>query len=96
MRKLYVISAVCFVVIGIAFTILPLSAIAFIPIVIALILAFLAIHTSKVNQKELPKLILFISALLLLVAIGKVVFVKDVVAPNTPFELNKVDPQKKN
>jgi hypothetical protein len=96
MRKLYVISAVFFAVLGIVFTILPLGTIAFLPIGITLILSFLAIYKSKFNQQKLPKIILFISVLTFLVVIGKVIFVRDIVASDKLFEQNKVESKKED
>ena len=96
MRKLFVILAVAFSVLGIVFTILPLGTLAFLPIGIALIFSFLAIQKSKFNHKKLPKIILFISALTLLVVIGKVIFVKDVVVSDKQFEQKKVESKKED
>ena len=96
MRKLFVILAIFFAVLGIAFTILPLATIALLPIGLAMILSFIAIQKSKLTQKKLPKIILFISALTLLVVIGKVVFVKDVVVSDKQFELKKEESKKED
>lgn len=91
MRKLFIISAIVFAVLGIAFIILPFGMMALLPIGLTLILSFLAIQKSKPNQKKLPKIILFISALMLLVAIGKVVFIKDVAVSGMQSGLKKED-----
>jgi len=96
MRKLYVISAVFFAVLGIVFTILPLGTIAFLPIGITLVLSSLAIYQSKFNQQKLPKIILYISVLTFLVVIGKVIFVKDVVVSDKQFEQIKVESKKED
>lgn len=96
MRKLFIILAVFFAVLGIAFTILPLGTIALLPIAFTLILSFLAIQKSKLNQKKLPKIILLISAITLLVVIGKVVFVKNVVVSDKQFELKKEESKKED
>jgi len=96
MRKVFIITSVFFAVIGIVFTILPLGTIAFLPIGITFILSVISIQQSKSNQKKLPKLILFISALTFLVVIGKVVFVKDVIVPDKQFEQNKIEQKKED
>lgn len=96
MRKLFIISAVFFSALGIIFTILPLGTIAILPIGIALILSFLSVLKSEINHRKLPKLILFISALTLLVMIGKVVFVKDVIVSDKQFELKKEESKKED
>lgn len=96
MRKLFIISAIFFAVLGIVFAILPLGTIAFLPIIIAFILSFLAIQKSKIDQKILPKIILFVSVVTLLVVIGKVVFVKDVLVKDKQFEIKKEESKKED
>jgi len=96
MRKFLVISSGVFATLGIALTILPLGTLALIPIGIALVLSFLAINSSKLNQKILPKWILFISAITFLVVIGKVVFIQDKVVSDKQFEQKKVESKKED
>jgi len=96
MRKLFVIAAVIFAVLGIVFTVFPLGTIAFLPIGIAFILSFLAVYKSTANQKRLPKIILVVVSLTFLVVIGKVVFVKDVVVSDKQFEQKKVESKKED
>jgi len=96
MRKIFFISSIFFAILGIVFTILPLGTIAFLPIGAALVLSFVAILKSNYNQKKLPKIILFISAVSFLVVIGKAVFIKDVVVIDKQFEKNKVEQKKED
>jgi len=91
MRYLLITLSAFFALLGIAFTILPMGTIALLPIVLSLILAFLAVKKSTDNQKKIPKLILYISALTLLVVIGKEVFIKDEVVVDQQFDQKKVE-----
>jgi len=76
MRKIVIIAAVFFAVLGIILAILPFWKIALLSVGITFILSFLAIKKSETPQTKLPKIILFISALTFLVVIGKVIFIK--------------------
>jgi EamA domain-containing membrane protein RarD len=94
MRLLFVILAVFFAVIGIVFTILPLGTLALIPIVFALIFSALGLYKSEGKLKLFPKLILIISAVAMLVVIGKEVFIKDEVAADNQINKIKVESKK--
>ncbi len=96
MRKFFVILSVFFAVFGIVFAVLPLGTIAFLPIGLTILFAFLTYFVSKPNQKRLPKWILFISALTLLVVMGKVVFIQDKVITDKQFEQQKIDSKKED
>jgi len=96
MRKISIISAILFAILGIIFTVLPLGTIAFLPIGIAIILSVLSIIKSKNSQRKLPKIILFISFVTLLVVIGKVIFIRDVVISDTQFEMKKEESKKED
>jgi len=91
MRNLLIILASFFALLGITFTIFPMGTIAILPIALSFILGFLAIKKSTENQKKFPKLILYISALTLLVVIGKEVFIKDEVVVDQQFDQKKVE-----
>lgn len=94
MRLLFVILATFFALIGIIFTILPLGTLALIPIVISLLFSALALYKSERKLKLLPKLILIISAIAMLVVIGKEVFIKDEVAADNQINKIKVESKK--
>ncbi|HJV77179.1 MAG TPA: hypothetical protein VJ602_02270 [Paludibacter sp.] len=96
MRKFFVILSVFFAVFGIIFAALPLGTIAFLPIGLTLLFAFLILFVSKPDQKKLPKWILFISVLTLLVVMGKVVFIQDKVETDKQFEQQKIESKKEN
>jgi len=94
MRKILISSASFFALLGVVLTILPFGTIALLPIVLALVLAFFAFRISNLNQRRFTRIILIISAVTLLVVIGKDIFVKDVVAVDKQFEKNKVESKK--
>ena len=96
LRKILVVLTVTFVVISILFTFLPLGTLAFLPIGIAIILCFVTIQQSKMNQRLLPKILLVLSFLSFLTVIGKAVFVKDVIVKDQVFEQNKVEQKKED
>ena len=91
MRKLILILASVFCVLGIAFTILPMGTLAIIPIGIALVLAFLAFKKSDGNQQKFPKILLIVAGICLLAVIGKELFIKDEVEKDTKFENQKIE-----
>ena len=91
MRKLFLILSVVFGVLGIAFTILPLDTLAFLPIGLALVFGLLTLKQSKDSQKKFPKIILTIVALCSAVVLGKTLLVEDEVATDTQFEQQKIE-----
>jgi len=91
MRKLFIYLSSFFVVLGILFTILPLGTIAFLPILLALVFSFLAFEKSVASLKKIPKVLIFVSALTLLVVVGKVVFIADEVVEDKQFDQNKIE-----
>ena len=91
MRKLFIILAAVFAVVGLVFAILPMGSIAFLPIILAIVLALVAMWKSNDNQKKIPNWIL-VSALAILVLVTvKVVFVKDKVVVDQQFIQENVD-----
>jgi len=71
-----------------------LGTIALLPIGLALIFSFLSFKKSEENQKKIPKLLLIVSALTLLVVVGKEVFIKDEVIIDKQFDQNKIESKK--
>jgi di/tricarboxylate transporter len=94
MRKLFIIVAALFSILGIIFTILPLGTIALLPVGLALVFAFLAFKKSDNNQKKFPTLILIIAVLSLVVVIGKEVLMKDEVIADQQFDEKKIESKK--
>lgn len=91
MRKTLIIGSVLFSIAGITFTILPMGTIAMIPILIAIVCAFLSIIKSDNTRKRIPKTLFIGTVILFLVAIGKDVFVKDKVSVDQQFMQEKQD-----
>lgn len=96
MKKVYLILALVFAVISIVFTILPMGTISFLPIVPAIIFAFLAMRNADGRTLHASRLILFVSASMLLIVIGKEIFVKDEIVVDKQFEQKKVETQKED
>ena len=91
MRKLFLISACVFGALGIAFTVLPMDTLAFLPIGLALIFGLLTLKKSNDSQKKFPKILLIISALCSVVVLGKTLFIEDQVATDNQFEQQKIE-----
>lgn len=91
MRKLFIILAAVFAVVGLVFAILPMGSIAFLPIILAIVLALVAMWKSNDNQKKTPKWILVIALAILVLVTVKVVFVKDKVVVDQQFIQENVD-----
>ncbi|RTY91328.1 hypothetical protein [Flavobacterium sp. GT3R68] len=91
MRKLFIVLASFFTVLGIIFTILPLGTIALIPIALALLFALLVLIKSEATQKKFPIMLLILSALTLFIVIGREAFVKDEVIVDTQFDQKKIE-----
>ena len=91
MRKLFIILAAVFAVVGLVFAILPMGSIAFLPIILAIVLALVAMWKSNDNQKKIPKWILIIALAILVLVTVKVVFVKDKVVVDQQFIQENVD-----
>ena len=91
MRKLFSILAAVFAVVGLVFAILPMGSIAFLPIILAIVLALVAMWKSNDNQKKIPKWILVIALAILVLVTVKVVFVKDKVVVDQQFIQENVD-----
>lgn len=90
MRKVFIVLAVLFVLIGIVFVILPMGTMGVLPTGLALIFSGLAFYISEAGAKKFPKWLLIISALLLVIVIGKAMM-PDEVAPDTEFEQKKIE-----
>ncbi|MGV9003301.1 hypothetical protein [Flavobacterium sp.] len=91
MRKLFLILALLFVLISIAFTILPMGTIAFLPIGLSLIFSLLLLRNSEGQHTKLPTWLLTLSAVCSLVVLLKVVLIEDKIEVDQKFEQQKVD-----
>lgn len=86
MRKTLLILAAFFTILSILFSALPLGTIAVLPIVVALLLSFVALQKSDAAGKTFPKILLAVAAVCLVVVIGKQLLVKEEVAKDVQFE----------
>ncbi len=97
MRKLFITLATVFAVFGIILVVAPTEQMAFIPVVLTLISAFLALKFSSVDQKKIPKILLIIAILTLIIIAAKQFLIKDEVAIETETEkIQKVESQKQD
>lgn len=95
MRKLFIILAFIFAVIGIAFVILPMGTFGLLPIGLSLVFGVLALVKSTPEQKNIPKWLLIFSALLLLIVIVRS-FIPDEVEKDRHFEQKKIESKKED
>lgn len=93
MRITFIIVAIFFATLTIAFTVLPMGTIALIPVALAFLFSLFAVLKSKERKKTFPKWILFFSFVLFLVVVGKDVFMKDKVVIDQKFQLEKQNSQ---
>lgn len=96
MRKIFVISATFFTVLGIVFAVFPLGTIPILPIGLALISTLIAFLKSNYKQKKYIKLLLLITLVTFLVVIGKDVFIKNKVIFDKQFEQSKIESNKED
>jgi len=90
MRKLFIVLAFIFAVLGIAFAILPMGTIGVLPVGLSLLFAILAFVKSPEGQKNVPKWLIAVAALTLVVIVGRS-FIPDEVQQDTEFEQKKVE-----
>jgi len=89
MKTFLNVLSIVFLVLGLAFTILPLGTIAFLPLVLALICAAIALYLAKDTGKKLSKALLVIGAALALAVIVKLIVVKHEIEPATEEEMQQ-------
>jgi len=91
MRKLIVVLAIIFTILGVIFSILPMDTLAFLPIGLALVFTLLLLKKSEEEQKKLPKALLFICTICSVFVLGKTLFINDEVEVDQKFELQKIE-----
>jgi prepilin signal peptidase PulO-like enzyme (type II secretory pathway) len=97
MKKLFITLATVFAIFGIILVVAPTEQMAFIPVILTLISAFLALKFSDVDQKKFPKILLIIAVLTLIIIAAKQFLIKDEVAVETETEkIEKVESQKQD
>ena len=94
MRKLFLILAYIFGILGIIFTFLPLGTLAFAPIAVGFLFAILALVKSDEKQKRTPKILLMVLVLAAICVLAKVNFIEDEIAADTNFEQTKIESEK--
>ena len=91
MRKLFLVIASIFTVLGVVFTFLPLGTLALLPIGIGMLFGFIALKKSDVKQAKWVKVLLVISVIALVFVVGKELFTKDEVEVDSQFEAKKLE-----
>lgn len=91
MRKLLIILTLIFLLVSIAFLILPMGTIAFLPIGLVLVFAILTLIKSETEKKILPRWLIILSIVFILISAAKVIFIKDTVEADEDFELEQVE-----
>ncbi len=94
MRKLLLILAIVFTSFGLLFAVLPLDTLAFLPIGLGLVFAFLAYRKSEGLQQKIPKWLMIASLVCVIFVIGKTFLIKDEVAVDEQFEKEKIETKK--
>lgn len=91
MKKTIQVLSIVFTIIAIGFSILPLDTIGILPIALALAFALINIKLSDQKSKKLAKIIFFSTLIILLIYIGRQVFIKDSIEKDTKFEQQKIE-----
>lgn len=96
MKIIVNILATLVLILGIAFTILPMDTLAFLPIGITLILAGISYFVLQPKKQKWEKFILIISILLVLIVTFKALFIKDEVAVDKEFQQKQTEAEKQD
>ena len=91
MRKLFLILGIGFTVLAIAFSVLPMDTLAFLPIGLALVFCLLLLKKSNENQKIIPNILLLLCVLSSVFVLGKTLLIKDEVENDRLFEQQKIE-----
>lgn len=91
MRKLFLILGISFTVLAIAFSVLPMDTLAFLPIGLALVFCLLLLKKSNENQKIIPNILLLLCVLSSVFVLGKTLLIKDEVQKDIRFEKQKIE-----
>jgi peptidoglycan/LPS O-acetylase OafA/YrhL len=90
MRKVLIVLAFIFTILGIVFAVLPMGTLGILPVGLSLIFGALAYFKSEANDRVVPKWLLIIAGLTLVVIIVRS-FIPDEVAQDTQFEQKKIE-----
>lgn len=91
MRKLFLILGISFTLLAIAFSVLPMDTLAFLPIGLALVFCLLLLKKSNENQKITPNILLLLCVLSSVFVLGKTLLIKDEVQKDIRFEKQKIE-----
>lgn len=94
MRKLFLILAIVFTVLGVLFTFLPLDTIALAPLFLALIFGVFAYTKSDSVQRKTLNIVLIIAFVATIAVVSKHFLTTDEVSVDSNFEKTKVESQK--
>lgn len=94
MKIIINIVASIILIVAIAFTILPMDTIAFLPIGATLLLGGISYFLINKKKQKWEKYLLIISLALAVIVVFKYVFIKDEVSVDTEFEQKQIDSQK--
>lgn len=90
MRKVLIVLAFIFAILGIVFAILPMGTLGVLPVGLSLIFGALAYAKSEANDKAVPKWLLIVAGLTLVVIVVRSL-IPDEVAKDTEFEQKKIE-----
>ena len=96
MKIIVNILATVVLILGIAFTILPMDTLAFLPIGATLLLAAISYFVVPPKKQKWEKFILIISFLLVLIVTFKALFIKDEVAVDKEFQQKQTETEKQD
>ena len=91
MRKVLLIFACIFSVLGTVFSFLPFDTLALLPIALAMFFSYFAFSKSDGSQKKTPKNIFILSILCALWVLGKTFLINDKVEKDQTFEQTKIE-----
>jgi uncharacterized membrane protein len=91
MRKTFITLSITLTIISIIFSVLPLGTLALAPIILAIIVIFIAFKKSPLTERKLPKRLFIVVYLCAIMVVGKTFLLKDKVATDTKFEQQKAE-----
>jgi Ca2+/H+ antiporter len=95
MRKVLIVLAFLFAILGIVFAILPMGTLGVLPVGLSLIFGGLAYYKSEANDKAVPKWLLIVAVLTLVVIIARSMM-PDEVEQDAQFEQQKIESQQED
>jgi hypothetical protein len=90
MRKVLIVLAFLFAILGVVFAILPMGTLGVLPVGLSVIFGGLAYYKSEANDKTVPKWLLIVAVLILVVIIARSMM-PDEVENDAQFEQKKIE-----